>query len=500
MALSVRFWSGFAKRENSTQMPVGTPTYTMSCELKSETGILNPILEIGMPMTFNPRSLNYAAIDEFLRFYFVTDWTWSGGLWLCSLRVDVLATYKTEIGSSTKYVVRSAAEENTGIVDTLYPSMFGPRQTYTDQINLGWARSFTDAAAAFVLGVESNSFGSSSTASNAGPIKYWVMSVGQLISLVNYILDPYSDPDNPGSLDWHDLPQDLTELTYRTLYDPFSYIKSCKFFPYIDGTAWGVLYPYIGFGNYLASVPLISQWAGLRNDATTWPYQSVRLDLPTGWNLRRAREMTSPYTRMYLTLNPWGIIELNPSDFARAIKIEVEIFPDYISGDCLLKIYAVYASDPRALISQSSAKIGLDIPLTATMSKGDGLISGASAVAAGLSAVAGASGVGAAVAGTLTAAGGALSAASALSPTPGLSVGGLPGGLRAMDGLITLSVWDTQFADEDISEYGRPLYRLRRLDTLSGYIKCGDGDISINGYDDERRQISEYLTGGFFYA
>ena len=118
MALTVELWSGFAKRENSTAIPAGSPAYSLSCELKSETSILSPILEIGMPMTFDPYALNYAHIPAFSRYYHVTDWTWSEGLWLCSLRVDVLATYRTAIGSATKYVVRAAAEENTGIVDT----------------------------------------------------------------------------------------------------------------------------------------------------------------------------------------------------------------------------------------------------------------------------------------------------------------------------------------------------------------------------------------------
>lgn len=486
MALTVKFWS-FAKRANSTQQPVSSPAITLSnCALKSDSGILSPVLEIGLPMSTDPSSWNYAQIPAYGRYYRVTDWQWSGGLWLCSLDVDVLASWKTEIGGTTKYVIRSAAEENTGIVDTLYPSMFGPKQSYTDTADLDWARTFDDQYGCFVVGIESNSFGVGTTVASVGPLTYWVMSAGKLIQLTDYILQPYTD--------WTHMGQNITELFYRSVYDPFSYIKSCKFFPYISGTSWGYR-TLMGFGNYPTSI----QCDALRNDASTWPIQTVRLDLPSGWNLRRAREMTAPYTRMYIVLNPFGIIELNPSDFARAIKVELEICPDYISGDCLLKIYAVHALDPRALVSQTSAKIGIDIPLTATMSKGDSLISGASAVSAGLSAVASASGVGAAIRGTLTAAGGALSAASALSPTPGMSVGGLPGGIKAMDGIVTLSVWDTQFADEDITEFGRPLYRERQISALSGYVKCGDGDISIPAYAEEISRVSDFLTGGFFY-
>ena len=60
----------------------------------------------------------------------------------------------------------------------------------------------------------------------------------------------------------------------------------------------------------------------------------------------------------------------------------------------------------------------------------------------------------------------------------------------------------TQFfkiVDEDIAHRGRPLCELRQLNTLSGFILCAEGEIDISCYDDERKEITRYLTTGFFW-
>ncbi len=52
---------------------------------------------------------------------------------------------------------------------------------------------------------------------------------------------------------------------------------------------------------------------------------------------------------------------------------------------------------------------------------------------------------------------------------------------------------------EDRAEIGRPLYALRTISDLSGYISCVDGEHDIEALENEKSQISSYLTGGFFY-
>ena len=118
----VNFWT-FSKRKNSTSKPTGNAAFTFSnVLLKDECGIISPVIEIYESAAFNPYNLNYAYIDSFHRYYFVSDWVWIVGRWECRLTVDVLASFKTEIGDADKYILRSAHTYNADIIDSFYPT------------------------------------------------------------------------------------------------------------------------------------------------------------------------------------------------------------------------------------------------------------------------------------------------------------------------------------------------------------------------------------------
>ena len=53
--------------------------------------------------------------------------------------------------------------------------------------------------------------------------------------------------------------------------------------------------------------------------------------------------------------------------------------------------------------------------------------------------------------------------------------------------------------DEDITHRGRPLCENRQIKTLNGYVLCAEGDIDLNAYDSERREVTRFLTTGFFW-
>ena len=62
MAFNVSFYT-FNKRENSTARPdVSNPAKIFPLRLKDNCGIINPVLEISMPVCENPSQLNYAYI------------------------------------------------------------------------------------------------------------------------------------------------------------------------------------------------------------------------------------------------------------------------------------------------------------------------------------------------------------------------------------------------------------------------------------------------------
>ena len=104
--MTVTFWN-FSKKSNSTARPSGTAAGTFDVKLKDACGILHPVLEIYKDASFNPHNWNYAYIASWGRYYYVSDWQWVLGRWECTLDVDALASYRTEIGNASKYILRS---------------------------------------------------------------------------------------------------------------------------------------------------------------------------------------------------------------------------------------------------------------------------------------------------------------------------------------------------------------------------------------------------------
>ena len=118
MAITVNFYT-FSKKTNSTKQPTGTAALSASCLLKDATSIITPVFQI---RTSDPTAYNYCYCSAFHRYYFISDITWNKGYWEIRCKCDVLATYKTTIGSTNGYVLRSANKSDGSIIDTLYPT------------------------------------------------------------------------------------------------------------------------------------------------------------------------------------------------------------------------------------------------------------------------------------------------------------------------------------------------------------------------------------------
>ena len=127
--MNITFYS-INKKQNSTKRP-NTDGVTYDCKLKEECSILTPNIKLDLGLSTAP-SFNYAYISDWGRYYFVKNWTFYNRLWEADLEVDVLGTYKDEIGNSNLYVLRSASRFNGRIIDTAYPLIYDQ----TSQTNL----------------------------------------------------------------------------------------------------------------------------------------------------------------------------------------------------------------------------------------------------------------------------------------------------------------------------------------------------------------------------
>jgi hypothetical protein len=62
-----------------------------------------------------------------------------------------------------------------------------------------------------------------------------------------------------------------------------------------------------------------------------------------------------------------------------------------------------------------------------------------------------------------------------------------------------LVVEHMQVVDENRTEFGRPLCNTRTINTLSGYIQCGEADHQFSATRTESEEINRNLKEGFFY-
>ena len=208
---------GFQKKDNSTKQPSGGGLAVQGV-LKEPSSIMNPTISI-QGLTGSPSSYTYAYISTFGRYYFITNWTWNNGLWEAEMNVDVLASFKSEIGASSQYILRhaSSTDYNEYVTDTMYPATtefetreYALQNIFYDQIDAG----------CYVLGCISNA-----NTSSVGAITYYVMTTAQFNSLKNILLsdDNFETMEildtstNPPTWKLDDMSKELLKTMYNPL-------------------------------------------------------------------------------------------------------------------------------------------------------------------------------------------------------------------------------------------------------------------------------------------
>lgn len=115
MSIEVSFYN-FSKRVNSTKQPSGGSDYDVV--LKDGCSENTPVFLLKRDGSGFP--YNYAKWDD--RYYFITDVEYTrNNLYTVSCEIDVLATYKSEILSTTAYVSYSSVSGGAWLADTRIP-------------------------------------------------------------------------------------------------------------------------------------------------------------------------------------------------------------------------------------------------------------------------------------------------------------------------------------------------------------------------------------------
>ena len=506
MAVAVNFYQ-FAKKANSTKRPTGSPT-TYNCTLKEPCNIMSPVIGLDLGLTTNPHAYNYAYIAAFGRYYYVSNWEYSGRLWWASLAVDVLATYNTQIINSTDYITRAGTGYDGDIIDTMYPATAKKRFTryYLDEsqalADAMWVNDIDDGF--YVVGIINND------EQSVGAVSYYIMLAGQFMDLKNALL---SDTD------WTDIDltnPDLGDNLYRSIFNPYQYITTINWFPF------EITLPQAKF-------PLVTTinvgWWTLNVSAYRMESNGycIRLLRPGGLQHRfvipnhpQAFDRgdflnANPYTNFRMLFPPFGEIMLDGSLLAGAgwdatgsdnwpqyrLTIFVDIWVDLISGIGTLGVYYPSGTESEIYeeISYHTAQVAVPIQMAQISSGNVGGYLANSAMNKvnewignlGIDKLLGlgesAAAIGNGVLGTV----------------PQISTVGINGNMSVY--LVTPSII-AEFAimvDDAMQDKGRPVCKYDRLGNYTGaYVQTSGAHVEIAGYDAEISMINSLLDSGVY--
>lgn len=470
MSINVNFYS-FAKKENSTKIPTGTPT-TYACVLKDSCGILNPSIVLDLGATGNPASLNYAYISSFNRYYFIDEWNYNKGLWEASLRVDVLASYKAAIGSSTQYVLRAA--QNTdwdgSIVDNYFPAK-GFYNTIVDTKD-----SFWDVAnATLILGVISSDSGGTIT---RGAVRYYALNSTQAKNFFDWMfnINNYAEGGT-----WQEISSDFAKI----LFNPFQYIASAYWLPFsVSGVSKSLKYGYWDSGITVTEVAA---------DSYKWITGSFAVPQHPQASSRGVFLNQAPYSTYVIDFPPFGRIEIDSLIVGDAPRLYFGVAIDLQSG--IGKLILSTKSTSGGVVDVNNVNIGIidgqvGVPITLAQMQMNNPASMAVGVGSAITSI-----VTGNIAGAVSGIGSAINAA-----IPELQYSGSQGSVTnfylGKPKFITRTL---NIVDANDDRAGRPVCKEKVINTLSGYILCSDGELDLNATANELTQIRSYLTGGFFY-
>ena len=444
--MQITLYTGFSKEANSTKQPSGGGV-VVNCTLKENVSVIRPVFILDR-QNF---AINYVQWGN--RYYFVED--------LVSIRnttielhclVDVMATYKTSIGASSQYVIRSASAFDGHVVDGIYPSKNESSvvSTYINDLGL------KEADGSYVVGVI--------TEGGTG-VTFYNMTITTFYSFMNFLFGgTYLDaPTSEISLELQ-----------KELVNPFQYITSVQWFPFlIGGTSETVKF---GFWSTTIIAEKITH-------ANREQFFSTSITIPRHPQSSRGAYVNgSPFTRHMLNLYVWGSFPVDPMYFVDSGTCVLGIHIDAYTGVGELNV-----SDPHgSLIFRSTAQCGVPIQVSQVTQN---LINTAQGIL---------SMVGSAASGNVAGyTGSIVNAIEGLVPQ--VLSQGAQGSQAGWQRIPELTSTFYLMVDDDNTHLGRPLMARRVINSLSGYIQVERPDVDIVGTLYEKDQIVSYMQSGFYY-
>lgn len=463
--INVHFYN-FAKKENSTAQPSGTGT-VLQCAVKTPSSVLSPVVEAAVNSF---PAWNYCYIPDFGRYYFVTSTTYNRGLWEISLSVDVLASFKTQIGNTSLYVTRSSTRQNQALIDKMFP-LTGNQTLDTETIDAGF--QVTWSTGYVLVGIMDGLTTSGMTMYQFAPTEYGKFIAGLM----------GTDSDSSIST-WLPAIQSIQVTTY----EPLRYVGAAYWFPNNFNTGQAVT--SLKLGNYTATgftcapvdTPQIPRTLGY---TVTIPKHPQATNRGKWVNLE-------PYSQYEMSLGPFGTFKLDSTALLDATQIFISIIPDPMTG--VAKAYI--RTDEGTLLSNLTAQWGVPIRVS---SAGDQTLGNVLQTVGGAVAV----GVGAAAGNPIAVVGGLSASISGIADIAkgSFSTTGSSGALveHQVSKILYGRFWTV--APEDNANKGRPFCSTALPSAIGGYIEAQTGLFSSDtATRTEINAVNAYMEGGFYYV
>ena len=459
--MTLKTWSNFSKKINSTLQPTGqSRDYTVY--LKENTSIEKPVFILG---TGIDAGINYCQC--FGNYYFVDDIVMISADQVevhCTL--DVLATHKTAIGAYSAFIERSASAHDQFIID----QAISARQVIVDSAittNELWP---IDQIGCFIVRTVGD-------AGDATGISSWVLTASELGTLLGNLFDE----NNP------DYAQVISDDIVKSFFNPFQYIVSVMWFPINKSnieksSSENMQLGFFAMGSY-------------KKIKAGFYFDSVDITKPTNYYTNDFRAYHPNFTQLNMHIPGVGVVSLDPVILSH-YKLTAYTCIDYTTGNINVRLQHRDASDNIiGDIVSYSGQVGVPIPVGQINGVSQGITNLANPIA---SVVAGAGA--ATLEGILQGVGNGFSgAANAL--TPSTSILGNPGNMAQMIANPRLITSIINYGTGDIPNtvYGRPFCKNRVISTLSGFIKCQGASVPLAAPDTETQAVNNYLNTGFYY-
>ena len=479
MGFEITFWK-FNKEGNSTKRPSLDGT-TFNCVILRGSSLINPTIEMNLGLT-NAPDYNYCYIPNFNRYYYINEWTFNERLWTADLSVDVLATYRNEIGNEDLYALRTSNSNlyDGRIIDTLYPTKSGCTFNSDSQSAI-----WTSTGGMFCLGIV-NDFQDDNY--RFGSVCYELLTSTQMGILLHYLMsDELFNISNGFDIDG------ATWEIQKSITDPLQYIKSCVYIPIAESTIQSeipdLVTPRVANWNVYQQTQIGLATLLRRSKPTIQFTRTFTIPKHPQTNARGNFVNTAPYTNLCLYIQPFGMIEIDSSVTCNASEIVAEIEIDVATGLGILEIKC-----NGVILNSLSSQIGVPVQMSQITRD---YIGGVTSIIGGITGT---------VSGILSGnVGGAISSATSgignainsLAPRS-QSIGNGGSYAQLMTELPTLYAQFFECVDDDIEKNGRPCCKVVNC-SAGGYFKIQDGDVPLSASKTEWEMVKNELESGFYW-